>query len=268
MIHTRKTVICLGFCALTGLAAVLPLCGEEGTQAPRAFTASEARRRAIEITGLPGKAVKSVSQRTVTDVSAPFEIKDLPVWEVVFEGVKLTGKCLDGRVSRNRKISSLHVWVDRRTGALVKVFSPPPRQGGLKLMLGPKHSSGLGENGVSLGLLPGIPKRSLTRTLASPGSGLPESLPQVTELTAYYGLFSHTLPANAPVVDKPAWFIYLGGVNHGMPSGPFNAPRRDAYASEMLAVLDASTGKSYLTELVGEPAGRQRAGGSTRSRSR
>lgn len=92
MLCAKRVAVCCGF-AIVILAADLALCGEE-------FPPSEARSRATAVTGLSAKAIKSASPRTVTDASAPFEVKDVPVWEVAFEGVRL---------ARNSKINSLRV---------------------------------------------------------------------------------------------------------------------------------------------------------------
>jgi hypothetical protein len=257
MTRLKVVTVC---CCLTAVSALLlhaPSRGAEEKQAPPAFSATEARQRVVEATGLSAKTIKSVSQRTVTDASAPFEIQDLPVWEVVFAGVKL---------GENRKISSLRVWVDGQSGALVKVFSPTPPEGGMRLMAGPGQREGLAASGVSFGPLPGVPKQPFVRVVTSPKSGHARALlPQVKEIAAYYGLFSSPQPTGTPVEDKPAWFVYLSGFKRPM-SKPFGSPVPDPYATEMRTVLDAATRKCHMTEMAGPPVGKPDTGGKPRSR--
>lgn len=135
----------------------------------------------------------------------------------------------------------------------MKVFSPHPREGGLELMLRPGHRSDPENSDRSLGLLSVAPKLPLRRVLVQKESGVWLDLPKADEIVAYYGLYRDRLPEDHPVADRPAWFVYLGGIKHALPSGPMNAPPRDAFASEMLAVVDAVTGQQYAALYTGPP---------------
>ena len=246
MLCAKRVTVCCCLAVALALALIGPSRGGEGKQAPSVFSASEARTRAAEVTGLSAKAIQSASRRTVTDVSAPFEIRSLPVWEVAFGGVKL---------GENRKIGSLRVWLDSRDGTLVKVFSPHPREGGLELVVGPEEREGLEASGVRFTKLSTPPKLPLGQVLAHQQSGMLTDLPQAREVVAYYGLYCDRLPEDNPVVDRPAWFVYLGGIKHALPSGPMTAPSRGAFASEMLAAVDAVTGQQHTALYTGRPTG-------------
>lgn len=215
----------------------------------------EAISLASSYTGLPYSPEASAVERVVSDPSSPLlPIENLPVWEVSYEGVTLAFPQQDGSLRENRDIHSMRVWIDRQSGALLKVFSPVPRQGGLRLLIPPEENGLLETNGVSLKTLAVAPEKPLLSTLVLSSSGLSASVPQAREIVAYFGLFSKKLPVNEQIIDRPAWLVYLGGINQAFSSrGPFGAAQSASNASEMVVALDATTGQRYVTFLAGGP---------------
>jgi len=217
-------------------------------------TRSEAVALASAYTGLSQEAVGSAARREVTDASAPvFEIRERAVWEVVFEGVRISVADREGGERENPNIDTVSVWIDAQTGALLKAFTPKPTEGGLELMAGERQKASLLGNGLILREFSTPPAKALVSALACVDSALPDCVPQANEIVAYYGLLTDELDIERKWVDRPAWFIYLARTSgSSSPAVPYGAPPHPP-ATQALVVLDATTGEWHKGVLFGKP---------------
>ena len=257
--QVRRAAVALGL----GPAAVLVVallfacaasCAAEPSGGP-VSTRSEAVALASAYTGLSQEAAASAARREVTDASAPvFEVRERAVWEVVFEGVRISVPDREGGERENPNIHTVSVWIDAQTGALVKAFTPKPAEGALELMAGERQRAHLLGNGLILREFSTPPAKALVSALAfADSTRLLGSVPEAKEIVAYYGLLTDKRDVERKMVDRPAWFIYLGGIScSSYTGGPPGAPPLPP-ATEGLVMLDATTGESYMTSLSGKP---------------
>jgi hypothetical protein len=241
----RRTV--LGTAALYVVLSALPAAA--GPVASRAGAAA----RAVGYTGFPADAVTSIARRVVTDLSSPvLDISSRRVWEVVFSDVNVSVSGPGGKGGVTVNLPSVRVWLDAQTGALVKAATPAPAHGGLSIQTGEKERALVAGNGISLKESPALPAKPLAAALAIANTQLLGSVVQAKEIVAYFGLMTDTMPITEAVYDKPAWLIYLGGVNQPFSSsGPSGNPSPPGPATEALVMLDATTGEWHETWLAG-----------------
>jgi len=242
-------VICLAVVG-SALAAAPP---------PKSISRSRAISQALAFTGFPRKAVSTATQCTVTDPSAQvFPIEKRSVWEVTFEKVDLSFPDVKGDVRKNPTLHTVSVWVDASDGSLIKLFTPPPKEGGIKKMVGPGHREFLAGNNYQFKLTAAPPPRPFVRALTAQGARRLGGGVEAKEVVAYYGLLTH-LRGPEPYTDRPAWVIFLGGVKEhfvsgGPPPRPGQAPRPEALGTEVMAMVDATTDKSLGSFMTGGPA--------------
>jgi len=253
MSWNERAVSCLLHAAVALCVFACAACAAEPPGGP-VSTRSEAVGLARAYTGLSQEAAATAKRREVTDASAPvFEIRERAVWEVVFEGVRISVPDREGGERENPNIDTVSVWIDAQTGALLKAFTPKPAEGGLELMAGERQKASLLGNGLILSEVSTPPAKALMSALAFAEAVLPGhgAVPDAKEIVAYYGLLTDKLDIEQKVVDRPAWFIYLAGANvpppsGGPPGGPGASP-----ATEVLVVLFADTGEEYTIFGVG-----------------
>jgi hypothetical protein len=217
-------------------------------------TRSEAVALASAYTGLSPETVASAARREVTDASAPvFEIRERAVWEVVFEGVRISAPDREGEERENPNIDTVCVWIDAQTGALVKAFTPKPAEGGLERLVGDRERAALSGNGLVLSEFSTPPAKPLMSALAFPESHFGRWVPVAKEIVAYYGLLTDELDIERKMVGRPAWFIYLARISgSSSPAVPYGAPPHPP-ATEALVVLDATTGEWHTATETGKP---------------
>ncbi len=217
-------------------------CAAEPSGTP-VSTRSEAVGLARAYTGLSEETAASAARREVTDASAPvFEVRERPVWEVVFEGVRISAPDREGGERENPNIDTVSVWIDAQTGALVKAFTPKPAEGGLTIGAGDRERARLSGNGLFLSEVSAPPGKALMSALAFAKARMRGYVPEAKEIVAYYGLLTDELDIERKWVDRPAWFIYLGGISQPFPAGPYGSPPLPP-ATQALVVLDATTGE-------------------------
>jgi len=237
--------------ALVVLVSACAACAAEPPGTP-VSTRSEAVALASAYTGLSRETAASAARREVTDGSAPvFEVRERPVWEVVFEGVRISVPDREGGERGNPNIDTVSVWIDAQTGALLKAFTPKPAEGGLTIGAGDRERARLSGNGLFLREFSTPPAKALMSALTFADSEFPGCVPEAKEIVAYYGLLTDELDIERRVVDRPAWFIYLGGISQPFSSGgPPGAPPTPP-GTQALVVVDATTGEWYTTFLDG-----------------
>ena len=221
------------------------------------ITAADAVRLASACTGLPDKNAASAAELEITDSSVPlFEVTALPVWEIRYDDVKIAVPQPDGEDRENPNLHTIHVWIRRDTGALVRVFTPTPGEGALALTLGPQNAAFLSDNGLSVKASPETPVKPLVAVLPMVDACKPGSVLQARHIIASYGLVTYRAGQETLLADRPAWFVHLGGVSQPFTSGGSMLVRGAPapVASEMLVILDAATGESLETYLVGGPS--------------
>jgi len=253
MSRNGRTAGCIAHAVVLLVFAGAAACAAEPPGTP-VSTRSEAVALASAYTGLSQEAAAGAARREVTDASAPvFEVRERAVWEVVFEGVRISVPDRKGGERENPNIDTVCVWIDAQTGALLKAFTPRPAEGGLELKVGDRERATLLGNGLILREFSTPPAKALMLALAFAEAVLPGhgAVPEAKEIVAYYGLLTDKLDIEQKVVDRPAWFIYLAGVNvpppsGGPPGGPGASP-----ATEVLVVLFADTGEEYTIFGVG-----------------
>lgn len=256
MVQVGRSAIAAGLGPAAALVVVLAFacaaaCAAEPSGTP-VSTRSEAVALASAYTGLSQEAAASAARREVTDASVPvFEVRERAVWEVVFEGVRVSAPDREGEERENPNIDTVSVWIDAQTGALVKAFTPKPAEGGLTIGAGDRERARLSGNGLFLNEASTPPAKALMSALAFADSEFPGCVPQAKEIVAYYGLLTDKLDMEQRVVDRPAWFIYLGGISRPFSSGgpPRAAPSPPA--TQALVVLDATTGEWHAAFLDG-----------------
>jgi len=252
-----RTAVAVGIGPAAALVVALVFacaaCAAEPPGTP-VSTRSEAVALASAYTGLSQEAAASAARREVTDASVPvFEVRERAVWEVVFEGVRISVPDREGGERENPNIGTVSVWIDAQTGALLKAFTPKPAEGGLELMAGERHRAHLLGNGLILREFSTPPAKALVSALTFADSEFPGCVPEAKEIVAYYGLLTDKLDIERKWVDRPAWFIYLGGISEPLASGgPPGAPPRPP-ATEALVVVDGTTGEWYMSSLAGKP---------------
>ena len=232
--------------AAAGSAFLLAALNAGESAAGVVTTASDAVTLASAYTGLPEDAAASAVERVVTDASVPvFEVKDLPVWEVTYEGITIAVPGPEGKEEQNPNIHTVTVWVDRETGALIKVFTPTPAEGALTDLVGPAQAGMLSGNGFTLKAAPEAPGKPLLAALPGVHMQFPGAVMQAKQMGAYYGLLTRKLGLETRFVDRPAWLVYLGGVSQPFAStGPAGGPPRPpVVGSEALVILDATSGR-------------------------
>jgi len=224
-------------------------------------TPADAAAQAAAFAGFPETAITSVEQRTVSDPTNPFwDVQDMLVWEVVFDGISLTVPQPDGEPApTNPNLHSLTVWLDPETGAPVKIATPRPVEGGLTLMI-----SGETKRLSSLTLDPiftmsPVPPEKPLSVAAVAEREQQECTLSAKEIVAYYGLFTYRRGPETLIAEKPFWFVYYAGVRRAFPSlGGLNLQGGDQqrgpeYASEEMVVIDATSGKNRFEFLSGRP---------------
>jgi len=254
MSWNERAVSCLLHAAVALCVFACAACAAEPSGGP-VGTRSEAVRLARAYTGLSEEMAASAARREVTDASAPvFEVRERAVWEVVFEGVRISVPDREGRERENPNIDTVSVWIDAQTGALLKAFTPKPAEGRLELLVGERERGMLSGNGLALREFSTPPAKALMSALAfADSTPLLGSVPEAKEIVAYYGLLTDKRDVERKMVDRPAWFIYLGGIScSSHTGGPPGAPPLPP-ATEGLVMLDATTGESYMISLSGKP---------------
>jgi hypothetical protein len=190
----------------------------------------------------------------VTEASAPvFEVRERAVWEVVFEGVRISVPDREGGERENPNIDTVSVWIDAQTGALVKAFTPKPAEGGLERLVGDRQRAHLLSNGLILREFSTPPAKPLMSALSFPESHFGRWVPVAKEIVAYYGLLTDELDIERKMVGRPAWFIFLARTSGpSSPAVPYGAPPHPP-ATEALVVLDATTGEWHTAIETGKP---------------
>lgn len=216
--------------------------------------ATEAAARAVSLVGFPETAITAVEPRVVSDSLTPFwPVENLSVWEVQFEGVTLSVPQTEGEPKTNPHISKWTLWLDRETGAPVKLASPRPAEGGLESMvnLETKRLAGCPLDS-DLAATSELPDRPFCAIAVA---GVCQQTLAVTakEIVAYYGLFTQRWAGETLIAEKPYWFVYYAGVKASFASGGAMAvggagpgeSREPIYASEAMLVIDAASGEWY-----------------------
>jgi hypothetical protein len=247
--QVRRATVALGIGAVAAVVVLLVFacaaaCAAESSGTP-VSTRSEAVALASAYTGLSAETAASAARREVTDASAPvFEIRERAVWEVVFEGVRISVPDREGGERENPNIDAVSVWIDAQTGVLVKAFAPKPAEGGLERKIGDRERAHLLGNGLILSELSTPPAKALMSALAFAKATMRGYVPEAKEIVAYYGLLTDERDVERKWVDRPAWFIYLGGISQPFPGGPIGSTPL-APATQALVVLDATTGERH-----------------------
>ncbi|MCJ7821551.1 MAG: hypothetical protein MUQ26_00460, partial [Armatimonadetes bacterium] len=121
------------------------------------------------------------------------------------------------------------------------------------LMAGERQKASLLGNGLILREFSTPPAKALMSALTFADSEFPGCVPEAKEIVAYYGLLTDELDIERKWVDRPAWFIYLGGISRQLRfGGPIGSPPPPP-ATEALLVLDATTGECHKGVLFGKP---------------
>jgi hypothetical protein len=216
---------------------------------PATVTRDAAIRLATGYTGLAAESIVSLEHGLATDTSIPFfHVVARPAWQVVFDPVELSLTTTDGTKRSNPNINRMAVLLDSETGALLKVSSPTPAEGGLTEQPGGEVDRGFAHYPVlrSSPTKPGMPLMQALR-LVEPA--LPGALADAKHVVAYFGLLTDTLRLKNGIKDRPYWMIFLGGISEPVVGGPPGQPPV-APATEALVVLDADAGTCYLVHLI------------------
>lgn len=172
------------------------------------------------------------------------DVAKQPVWEVLFENVKLFDMDRDMNARTNENIAAIHTVIDAENGFLIRVASPKPAKGGLETYAGPTalkftlfYGSGMY---VSIG-----PKPPAVSFMEAVELAVRQG-PRPTEAKEIEGhlVFVTDRPGwLRKRHDKPCWVISFGGVNARVLSrGPGGGW---IIIMETRIVLDAETGKPY-----------------------
>jgi len=259
-----------------------------GPAATAITTPAEAAAQAAAFSGFPETAITSVEQRTVSDpVSPVWEVKDMLVWEVVFDGISFTVPQSEGEAATgpaveastdqtasgeaqpaagplsNANLHSLTVWLDPETGAPVRMATPHPKEGGLTLMVSGRTGRLSGVENLHLEMkMSAVPPEKPLSVVTVARREQQECTLAATEMVAYYGLLTHRLGAETVIADKPFWLVYYAGLAGArirrFSGGPAaldasSTSRPTVYASEVLLVMDATSGKREFSTAVGRP---------------
>ena len=255
--RVRRATVAVGLGPAAALVVLLVFAcaawaaGPSGTPVS---TRSEAVALASAYTGLSPETAASAARREVTDASAPvFEIRERAVWEVVFEGLRISVPDREGEERENPNIDTVSVWIDAQTGALLKAFTPKPAEGGLERLVGDRQRAHLLGNGLILSEFSTPPGKALMSALAFAKARMRSDVPEAKEIVAYYGLLTDELDIERKMVGRPAWFICLARISGpSSPAVPYGAPPHPP-ATEALVVLDATTGEWHTAIETGKP---------------
>jgi hypothetical protein len=254
---SRTRVRPLAFFLALSLSALC--CSSALASAALISNGTDAAARAVAFAGFPETAITSVEQCKVSDPTNPFwEVQDLAVWEVVFDEITFAAPQPEGEPVPNPNLHTLTVWLDPETGAPLKIATPRPAEGGLRLMISPVTKR------LSCSLLnftftksPDPPDKALSAT-ALAGRKQQRCTSVATEIVAYYGLLTYRGPETL-IAEKPSWFIYYAGVREpvpsggGVPLGVSSKPAAPRYASEAMLAIDATSGRLLFVHLAGAP---------------
>jgi hypothetical protein len=204
---------------------------------------------AARYTGLPAEAVVAADPGQATDAyNVLLDVSAREVWQVVFQGVSISATDHSGAEGKNPSISTINVWVDANTGVPLKVFSPKPASGGLKLIVSPEEKSELSTNGLKLKPGTSPPPISFVQAIRSAEDANRGMALRSSEVVAYFGLLTDSLRLHNGVVDRPYWVIFADGIDQPV-SRPPGAPEIPSYR-EGVVFVDAESGEWYLEFLV------------------
>ena len=244
---------------LVSLGVVLSVVGGHAAKVST-ISKQKAIRQAVTFTGFSEKYIISATQAIVSDPSAQvFPIEKRPVWEVTFDKVYLSVSAPGQKPVYNPDLHTVITWIDAETGALINLFPPPSLTGGIELMVGKQQRGWLTSNGVTFTTTPTKPDRPFLSMLAPMNTKQRDVVMQAKEIVAYYGLVTDTMGTpEEQLKDRPAWFVFFGGVDQIFSSsGPDVPPDQikptPPKATEVMLLMDAIDSRCHFTYLSGGP---------------
>jgi len=218
------------------------------------------RAQAVDLstkyTGFSAEKVTAADYGRATDaygMSSNTTSRD--VWQVVYSGISITAIGKDGKEQTNPNIHAITVWLEARTGALLRVSTPKPALGGLNLAVRSSERELWQINGLAA--VPTIvpPRDSFSSSSTICPSLRPGMALKATEIVAYFGLLTDTMVAPPRFADQPHWLVLADGLEYPVSGGPRGA--QVPPAKEGVVAVNADTGAIYRHIFVSAGLSRQ-----------